>query len=89
MKPESYAWVALHDHAATLLRPGFAERTLRAARAVAPTFASQCLLSAATALVCLLVLFFVHARVTANETARNLAGWEQLAAEAEQLTQLQ
>jgi hypothetical protein len=88
MKPESDAWILLHDHAAGLLRPGFAERTLRAARAVAPTFGSQCLLSAATAAVCLLLIFFVHSHVTENETARNLAGWEQLAAETEQLSLL-
>ncbi|ACB75384.1 hypothetical protein [Opitutus terrae] len=88
MKPETDAWFALNEHAARLLRPGFAERTLRAARAVAPTFASQCLLSAATATVCLVVIFFVHARVTADETARNLAGWEQIAAETEQLSLL-
>lgn len=89
MKPESHAWIALNDHAASLLRPGFAERTLRAARAVAPTFFSQCLLSAATAMVCLVVIFFVHTRLTADETARNLAGWQELAAEADQLSQLQ
>jgi hypothetical protein len=88
MKAESYAWQALNEHAASRLRVGFAERTLRAARAVAPTFVSQCLLSAATAAVCLTVVVFVHARITADETARNLAGWQKLAAEAEQLGQL-
>lgn len=88
MKPETAAWTTLHDHAAALLRPGFAERTLRAARAVAPTFASQCLLSAATAAVCLLAIFAVHTHVTANETARNLAGWEEIALETERLSLL-
>ena len=88
MKPESHAWMALNNHAASLLRPGFAERTLRAARAVAPTLVSQCLLSAATASVCLLVATLVHSRVTSNETARNLAGWEQLAIETEHLGQI-
>jgi negative regulator of sigma E activity len=88
MKPESHAWNALNDRAISLLRPGFTERTLRAARAVAPTFFSQCILSAVTASVCLLVVFLVHSRITANETARNLAGWEQLAAESEQLGQI-
>ena len=88
MKPESYAWTALDDHAASLLRPGFAERTLRAARAIAPTFASQCILSAATASVCLAVVLFVHSHVTENEMQRNLAGWEQLALETEQLGQI-
>jgi hypothetical protein len=88
MKPESQAWSALNDRAESLLRPGFAERTLRAARAVVPTFISQCILSAATGTMCLLVVFFVHSRVTANETARNIAGWEQLAQETEQLGQI-
>ena len=88
MKPESYAWLALSQHASGLLRPGFAGRTLRAAREMAPTFASQCVLSAATAAVCLVLIFFVHTHMTANETARNLAGWQQIAAEAELLAQL-
>jgi len=88
MKPEHHAWNALTDHAASLLRPGFAERTLRAARAVAPTFFSQCILSVATAATCLAVVAFVESRVAANETARNLAGWEQVALEAEQIGQI-
>lgn len=88
MKPESEAWLALNGHAAALLRPGFAERTLRAARTIAPSIFSQCLLSAATAAVCLLVIFFVHTRVTENETARNLAGWQEIAFETEQVGQL-
>ena len=88
MKPESYAWLALQGHAAALLRPGFAERTLRAARDLAPTFYSQCLLSAATAAVCLAAIFFVHSRQAANETERNLAGWEAVAAEMERLGQV-
>ena len=85
MKPESYAWLALHEHAAVMLRPGFAERTLRAAREIAPTFGSQIMLSAATVAVCLTAIFFVHTRQTANETARNLAGWEAIAMEVESL----
>ena len=88
MKPESDAWFALDARATSLLRPGFAERTLRAARAVAPTFYSQCVLSAATATVCLLLIFFVHARITASETARNLAGWQEIIVETEQLSLL-
>jgi hypothetical protein len=87
MKPESYAWLALRAHAASLLRPGFAERTLRAARIVAPTFFSQCVLSAATAALCLVVIFVVHSRATAQETARNLAAWQAFAAEARELGQ--
>ena len=88
MKPEIHAWSALDDYAASLLRPGFAERTLRAARAIAPTFFSQCMLSAATASLYLLVVVLVHSRVTADELARNLAGWEQLALETEHIGQI-
>ena len=85
MKPESHAWRDLNDHAASLLRLGFADRTLRAARAVAPTLFSQCILSAATAGVCLLVVFFVHTRQAQDEMTRNLEGWQQLAAETERM----
>lgn len=88
MKPESYAWQALQDRAATQIRPGFAERTLRAAQDVAPTLASQVLLSLATATVCLITVFAVHWQLTARETARNVAGWERFAAESQTLTQL-
>lgn len=31
MKPEEHAWRALHDHAASQLRGGFADRVIRAA----------------------------------------------------------
>jgi len=88
MKPESYAWRALHEHAASQIRAGFAERTLRAARDVAPTIASQIMLSLATATVCLVALFAVHWHLTAQETARNLAGWQQFQAETEFVAQL-
>lgn len=88
MKPEYYAWMALNDQANALLRPGFPDRVLRAAREAAPTLASQCLLCAATAAVCLSLIFFVHQHNTANETARNLAGWEAIAAEVETIGQL-
>ncbi|HVU23935.1 MAG TPA: hypothetical protein VHE13_07400 [Opitutus sp.] len=88
MKPESHAWLALNDRAALLLRAGFADRVLRAAREAVPTFASQFALSAATAAVCLAVVCFVHSRMVANETARNLAAWQEYAAEAQQFGQL-
>ena len=89
MKPETDAWMALNDHAAALLRPGFAQRTVCAARAVAPSFRSQVILSAATAAVCLTAICFVRARSSADETARNLAGWEEIAAESAKLAELQ
>ncbi|HWL14499.1 MAG TPA: hypothetical protein VNR00_02770 [Opitutus sp.] len=85
MKPETHAWQALHLHAAAQLRPGFAARAVSAARTVAPTFASQCLVSVATAAVCLGAIFFVHTHRTATETAQNLAGWEAIALEAQKV----
>ena len=88
MKPESHAWLALNDRAVSLLRPGFADRVLRAAREAVPTLASQFALSAATAAICLLVVCFVHSRIAANETARNLAGWQAFADEAAQFGEL-
>jgi hypothetical protein len=86
MKPENHAWVSLHDHAAAMLRPGFADRTLRAARVVAPTFASQILLSVATATICLAVVVFVNGELSQSETAQNLAGWKQIADDTQALS---
>lgn len=88
MKPETHAWTALNAHAAAQLRPGFAQRTLEAARVVAPSLASHIIFSLATAAVCLTAVFVVQSRITARETARNLAGWQQIAAESELLGQL-
>jgi hypothetical protein len=95
MKPESYAWHRLREHAAKQLRPGFAGRVLRpgfaqrvllAARAVTePSFSSHFALSAATAAVCLVAVVFVHQRSTSLEDARNLAGWQAIASEAQEL----
>jgi hypothetical protein len=78
---ETAAWHRLQAQAGAQLRPGFAQRVLLAARAVAtPSFSSQFMLSAATASVCVLGVFLVHQRATSDEDARNLAGWQQLAA---------
>lgn len=88
MRPEPYAWMALHEHAAHQLSPGFAQRTIAAARRVAPTLTSQVLVSLATAAVCLVAIYMVDAHLTKLETARNLAGWQQLADEVEYLGQL-
>lgn len=88
MKPEAYAWLALRAHAATFVRPGFAERTLRAAREAVPTVFSQCVLCAATAAACVLVAFFVNAQLNDSEAARNLADWQAVAAQADQVAQL-
>jgi negative regulator of sigma E activity len=82
---ETAAWRQLHARAATQLRPGFAQRVLLAARSVTePSFSSQFILSAATAAVCLLAVVFVHQRTTSDEDARNLAGWQEIASEAQE-----
>ena len=74
------------DHVAVVdYRPG---STLRAARVLVPTPFSQFVLSAATAAACLLVVFLAHQRSTQLETARNLAGWQEIAAETRNLGQL-
>ena len=88
MKPESHAWTALRAHAATLLRPGFAERTLDAAREVAPTLFSQCVLSAATAAVCALVAFGLNQHLNNLEAERNLADWQAVAAQVDQISEV-
>lgn len=86
--PEAATWQQLNAHAAAQLRPGFAERVLRAARALPermPSLPGQFAVGAATAGFCLLAVVFFHSRATQLEDERNLAGWQQLAAEAQDL----
>lgn len=88
--PDAAAWQQLQSHAAAQLRPGFAARVLRAARALpqaVPSLADQLVFGAATAAICLLAVVFLHSRNTRIETERNLASWQQLADEAEDLDQ--
>jgi hypothetical protein len=69
------------------LRPGFAERVLRAARAAAemPSFASQLALSAATAAVCLGAVLFFHQRRIDQADEQNLAEWRRIVAFAQEI----
>ena len=85
--PAEAEWQQLRTHAAAQLRPGFAARVLRAARALPSgiTLREQLAFGAATAAVCLLAVVFLHARNTNLENERNLAGWQQLANEADDL----
>jgi hypothetical protein len=88
--PDAAAWQQLHTHAAAQLRPGFAERVLRAARAVkagVPSLFGQFALGAATAAVCLIAVVYLHSRDTRAEEERNLAAWQQLDADAQDLDQ--
>ncbi len=87
--PAAAEWEQLHTHAATQLRPGFAARVLRAAREIPRrlTLSEQLAFGAATAAVCLLAVVYLHAHNARVENERNLAGWQQLAQEADELDQ--
>lgn len=81
----------LRDRGAAQLRPGFADRVLRAAqastaaaRAGLSPFA-QLSLSAATLACCLLALFFVQLRFFDNDSERSIAEWQAFALQAEDL----
>ena len=86
--PDAATWQQLNTHAAAQLRPGFADRVLRAARAVqasVPSLTGQFALGAVTAAVCLLTVVYFHARSTRLEEERNIADWQQLYADAQDL----
>jgi hypothetical protein len=88
--PDAAAWTQLQTHAAAQLRPGFAERVLRAARAVqagVPSLYGQFALGAAIAAICLLTVVYFHSRSLRLEEERNLAGWQQIVADAQDLDQ--
>ncbi len=89
--PDAAAWRQLQAHASAQLRPGFAERVLRAARHLpgVPSLFGQLALGAGTAAVCLFGVVFMHSRTVRLEEQRNLAGWEQLAAEAQDVDNVQ
>lgn len=83
--PDAAVWQQLHAHAAAQLRPGFAERVLRAARQLPglPSLVDQFAFSAVTAALCLGAVVIAHTVHTQRENERNLAGWQQLAADAQ------
>ncbi|HVS51345.1 MAG TPA: hypothetical protein VHD62_03235 [Opitutaceae bacterium] len=85
--PSLASWRQLQAHAAARLRPGFAERVLRAARQIpgVPSLLDQLAFSAAAAAVCVLAVVFVHARNVRLEDERNLASWQQIAQQVEDL----
>ena len=83
--PQADTWRELYAFGARQLRPSFAERVLRAARSAAemPSLASQFVLSALTAAVCLVAVLFVHQRNVNAADERNLAEWQKIVAIAE------
>ena len=89
MKPVEHAWRALQARAEAQLRGDFADRVLRAARQIpgVPSLLDQFALCAVTALLCVVAVVFVHSRGVRNESERNLAGWEQLADDIQEIDQ--
>ncbi len=85
--PQAETWRQLQAAGAARLRPGFADRVLRAARQIpgVPSLFDQFAFSAATAAVCLFAVVAVHAVAVRLETDRNLAGWQQLADDAQDI----
>ena len=88
--PGAAEWEQLRAHATEQVRPGFATRVLRAARALPTgmTLREQLTFGAATAAICLVAVVFLQTRNTSLENERNLAGWQQLANEADDLDQM-
>ena len=85
--PDAATWAQLQHRAATEIRPGFATRVLRAARALPssmPSLLDQFAFGAATVALCLVTVVVVHSRSNRLENERNLAGWQQLADEAQE-----
>ncbi len=88
--PSPGVWARLFARGALHLGPGFAERVLRAARQLprSPSLLDQLALGAATAAFCLLGALAIDARTTYLENERNLAGWQQLAAEVQDVEEI-
>jgi hypothetical protein len=90
MKTESEAWQHLREHGAAQLRPGFANRVIRAARAgagAAPTFLRPFAVCAAMATLGLLAVSLYRDRAYTEENSRNLAGWQEITAQADDFDQ--
>lgn len=88
MKTEPRAWAQLQRHASAQLRPGFADRVVRAARAgaeAAPTLLSIFTLSAVTAALCLAAVTLSNKQAQdPAEREINIAGWQRIAADSDE-----
>lgn len=88
MKPEELAWIRLREHAASQIKPGFADRVLREARAKpSPLFVSQFAMCAVTAALCLAAVALFRSQASGDEDASSLAGWNEIASQASDLEQ--
>ncbi|MGH7996273.1 MAG: hypothetical protein ACREFX_07975 [Opitutaceae bacterium] len=86
MNPESEAWQQLREKAAAQIRPGFADRVIRAARAaIGPSAWSQFAIGAATAALCLIALAFFQASQGQGDRGQSLAGWRQVSQAADEM----
>ena len=83
MNPEDPSWARLRDHAAAQLPPGFADRVVRAARAIpaGPSLFGQIALSAATAALCFTAVALFPAIRTSDRQGEN--DWQQISATAD------
>jgi len=73
----------LREHAASLIRPGFPERVLRAVRTrTSPLFVAQFAMCAATAALCVAAVIVYRARMSGADDVQNLAGWNEITAQA-------
>ena len=90
MKTEDYAWNSLRQHAASQISPGFPDRVLRAARgaaASAPSYLSQFVLGAATAAHCLAAVALYQSNTGSGDDEQNIASWQQVASDANDVAQ--
>jgi len=88
MKTEDQAWARLREHAAAQIAPGFSDRVLCAARAgSSPLFIAHFAMCAVTAAVCLVAVALYHARASGDEDAQSIAGWGEIASQANDLEQ--
>jgi hypothetical protein len=87
MNPETYAWKCLCEHAASRLSPGFADRTLLAARKSQAISPGQFFLSVSAATLCLLTVVVFYTQNMRAERSRNLAGWQQIAFASDDVSQ--
>jgi hypothetical protein len=88
MNTEDQAWMQLREKAAARITPGFPDRVLRAARAKAPLLLSHYAMCAGTAAFCLLAIALYDAGASAEDNnAKSLAGWSEIAAQANDLEQ--
>jgi putative intracellular protease/amidase len=82
MNPESHSWSLLNQQAASRLRPGLADRVLRAARERAesiPSLFSQFAVGAVTAALCFGALAVLAMHQTASAAVTNQPGWQEIA----------